>query len=132
MGRKSDLREWFQDWRNAREKARAERAQRRLMKTSTFYALAEAEDGEPMDWPQEVLESVLADTVAVQYRRRMERAQWIVLALVTAGFGYLGGLHIHEETKPQPWNCRIELLGETADEPDVVRCVGGRGEVVVE
>lgn len=107
-----------------------QKARKRLMKTSTFDALAASEDKPVDEWEPEVLEAVLTDTVEVEKRRWIERASWIMLAVVTAGFGYIGGFYMHEEQKPEPWVCDITLLGETAEEADHVRCTGGTGEVI--
>lgn len=100
------------------------------MKTSTFDALAMSEDKPVEEWENEVLEAVLEDTAEVEKRRWIERASWIVLAVTTAGFGYVGGNYMHEETKPQPWTCVITLVGETPEDADVLRCTGGTGQVI--
>ena len=107
-----------------------QKARKRLMKTSTFDALATSEEKPVEEWTPEVLTAVLTDTAEVEKRRWIERASWIMLALVTAGFGYVGGLYMHEQQKPEPWVCNITLLGETAEEADHVRCTGGTGQVI--
>jgi hypothetical protein len=109
---------------------KAERTKRRLMKTSTFDALAMSEEKPVEEWDEAVLTAVLDDTAEVEKRRWIERASWIVLAMVTAGFGYVGGNYIHEEMKPEPWTCVITLVGEKAEDPDVLRCTGGSGQVI--
>lgn len=108
-----------------------QKARKRLMKTSTFDALAMSEDRPVEEWSDEVLDAVLEDTVEVEKRRWMERAQWAVIGLVLAGFGYLGGLHIHEQEKPGPWECDVKVLPDAPlKEPTIMRCVGGEGEVI--
>lgn len=107
-----------------------QKARKRLMKTSTFDALAMSEEKPLDEWSPEILDAVLADTAEVEKRRWLERASWIVLAMTAAGFGFLGGQYMHEEQKPEPWDCVIQLLGETANEPDILRCTGGTGEVI--
>jgi hypothetical protein len=108
----------------------AERTKKRLMKTSTFDALAMSEDKGIAEWDDEVLAAVLEDTAEVEKRRWIERGSWIVTVVVAAGFGILAGQYVHEETKPQPWVCEITLVGQTAEEPDKVRCTGGTGQVI--
>lgn len=108
-----------------------QKAQKRLMKTSTFDALAVSEEKPVEEWSPEVLEAVLDDTAEVEKRRWMERAQWIVLALVLGGFGYLGGQYLHEQQKPGPWECDVKVMPNAPlKEPTIMRCVGGEGEVI--
>lgn len=113
------------------QKKRAARKERRLMKTSTFDALTEnmgldaLDENErgPYDWSQSDLEGVLADTIAVERRRWLERAQWIVLLLVFAGFGYLTGWHMQPQYAPDPVKCTVVVHG-VGKEASVVKCEG--------
>lgn len=101
------------------------------MKTSTFDALAMSEDKQVEEWKPEVMQAVLDDTAEVEKRRWIERAQWIVLCIAMAGFGFVGGQYIHEQQQPGPWECDVKVAPEaTLVDPVIYRCVGGNGEVV--
>jgi hypothetical protein len=123
MTRKSDFQQWFEARRDAAEKARAERKERRLIKTSTYDALMEnVEDVEDGDL-QIVVEDVLADTIAVAKRRWIERGAWITLAFITAGLGWVAGWYMQPEYEPKPVTCDVLVHG-TTKETSVVRCTG--------
>lgn len=108
-----------------------QKARKRLMKTSTFDALAMSEDKPVEEWSPEVLDAVLEDTAEVERRRWIERASWIVLALTTAGFGYLGGLEMHERDEPELVTCDVKVAPEAAlVDPIILRCVGEEGEFI--
>lgn len=118
-----DLRSAFEDWRNEQEKARAERTERRLMKTSTWDALMES-IGPVVDGDSQVVhEDLLRDTIAVEKRRWIERVQWIVLALITAGLGWTAGWYMQPAYAPDPIKCNVIVHG-VGEEPSVVRCEG--------
>lgn len=115
------------------EKSRAERKERRLMKTSTYDALMEGVNlGLVPENSEQVLhEDLLADTIAVERRRWIERASWITFALITAGLGYLGGLYMHEQEKPALVECDVKVAPEAAlVDPIILRCVGEEGELL--
>lgn len=108
-----------------------QKARKRLMKTSTFDALATSEEKPIDEWAPEVLDAVLEDTVEVEKRRWIERASWITFALVTAGLGYLGGLYMHEQEKPALVECDVKVAPEAAlVDPIILRCVGEEGELL--
>lgn len=114
--------------RYAAEKARAERKERRLMKTSTYDALAErTEPGLiPDNIEQMIHEDLLADTIAVERRRWIERAAWITLAVITAGLGWVGGWYAQPEFQPGPVSCDIKVMPDAPlVEPRIVRCTEG-------
>ena len=122
MDLKSDLR----DLLDLAEKNRAERRERRLMNTSTWDALMESVGPVVDGDSQMVHEDVMADTIAVEKRRWLERASWITLAFITAGLGWLGGWYLQPQYKPEPWDCTVKVAPEaTLVEPTIMRCVGG-------
>lgn len=115
------------EWRRIhgdRAKARAARHDKRLMKTSTYDALAESVE-EHLLTEQVVHEDLLRDTEAVEKRRWIERASWLVLCVVTAGFGYLAGDWAAPMDDPKPWDCIVHVKASTPDDVNVMRCVGG-------
>lgn len=115
------------DWhRAAREKARAERKERRLMKTSTYDALME-NIGEYADADAQVIhEDLLHDTIAVERRRWLERAAWLALVCFVAAAGALAGWYMQPQFKPEPWVCDVKVVPDAPlVEPTIMRCVGG-------
>lgn len=112
-------------WRCAAEKKRAERKERRLMKTSTWDALMEnVEPGLiPENAEQEVHEDMLRDTIAIERRRWIERAQWIVVLLVAFGLGGIGGWYLQPEYAPEPIKCTVKVQGY-GKEASIVDCEG--------
>ena len=129
MTRKSDFQEWFEARRDAVEKARAERKERRLMKTSTWDALTEVYydyESDPYSWPQGEFEANIQDTIAVERRRWIERVQWIALVLSAAGLAFTGGWYAQPQFKPEPWDCMVKVVPDAPlVEPTIMRCVGG-------
>lgn len=134
MTRKSDFQESlktafqesYQDALGEAEKALAERKERRLMKTSTYDALMESV-GPVVDGDAQIVhEDVLADTIAVERRRWVERVYWIFALVAVAGLGWLGGWYTQPQYAPQPWECDVKVLPDAPlAEPTILRCVGG-------
>jgi hypothetical protein len=121
---------WWLAYGQRAEQRRSERRQRRLMKTTTWDALVETldwDEQDPMDWPQVEFEATMADTIAVEKRRWIERWAWITTAVGLAGLGYVVGVYVQpfENPDPQPWECVVAVVGEKYDDPDVFRCTGG-------
>lgn len=117
--RKFDL----QDWRDRRENDKAERKERRLMRTSTFDALMESV-GPVVDGDSQIVhEDVLADTIAVEKRRNIERASWIVGMFMMLGFGWVAGWYMQPQYAPEPVTCDVVVHG-SGKEASVVRCEG--------
>lgn len=127
MTRKSDFQQWFETHRDAAEKARAERKERRLMKTSTWDALSEGYDEVVKPGEEQAIhEDLLYDTIMVERRRWIERAQWITLALIVAGLGWLAGWYMQPQYSPEPWDCDVKVMPDAPlVEPTIMRCVGG-------
>lgn len=120
------LSERRQERRDLTVQRRAERTERRLMKTSTWDALMEnvgpVVDGDS----QTVHEEVLADTAAVERRRWIERAAWLTFIAFVAASGYLAGWYMQPQFKPEPWVCDVKVVPDAPlVEPTIMRCVGG-------
>lgn len=121
----------IENWWVQQEKARAERKERRLMKTSTWDALAEnmglefmdEDERDPHGWSQSDYESVMADTIVVERRRWIERAQWIVGLLIALGLGWVGGWYAQPQYAPDPIECTVKVLG-LGKEVSEVKCEG--------
>lgn len=115
------------EWRQvAREKERAERKERRLMKTSTYDALMEGV-GPVVDGDVQVVhEEILADTIRVERRRWVERVSWILTVIGALGFGWTAGWYAQPQFKPEPWVCDVKVVPDAPlVEPTIMRCVGG-------
>lgn len=115
------------EWRQvAREKERAERKERRLMKTSTYDALMEGV-GPVVDGDVQVVhEEILADTIRVERRRWVERVSWILTVVGALGFGWTAGWYAQPQFKPEPWVCDVKVVPDAPlVEPTIMRCVGG-------
>lgn len=102
---------------------------RRLMKTSTFEALASIERTPPEEWEPGILAAVLEDTAVVERARWIERAWYIVLGLFALAAVYASATSFSPVHEPQPWKCTIEL-SQDGEEPDRLFCNGGLGQVV--
>lgn len=114
--------------RYAAEKKQAERKERRLMKTSTWDALCENLDlDHPIDsLTQVVHEDLMADTIAVERRRWIERVSWILTVIGALGFGWTAGWYAQPQFKPEPWVCDVKVVPDAPlVEPTIMRCVGG-------
>jgi hypothetical protein len=98
------------------------------MKTSTWDALTETYDEDerdPYGWPQSEFEATIGDVAAIERRRWIERVQWMVLALICAGLGYVGGKYMYEQSEPEPWVCDVKVAPEaTLVDPAILRCAG--------
>lgn len=115
--------------RYAAEKARAERKERRLMKTSTWDALTETldeDEQDPYSWPQVEYEAVMEDTIRIERRRWIERVSWILTIIGALGFGWTAGWYAQPQFKPEPWVCDVKVVPDAPlVEPTIMRCVGG-------
>lgn len=120
---RATLRERWQEHRDLMVQRRAVRRERRLMKTSTWDALMESVGPVVDGDSQTVHEEVMEDTIAVEKRRWLERAQWIVLLFIAAGLGGLGGWYLQPQYAPQPVTCTVLVQG-VGKEASVVKCEG--------
>lgn len=102
---------------------------RRLMKTSTFEALASIETKPVDEWEPGILAAVLEDTATVERSRWIERGWWIALILVGGAAAFASAQSMEPGPTPEPWRCTIELSQDGVD-PDVLRCTGGTGQVL--
>lgn len=102
---------------------------RRLMKTSTFEALASIERTPPEEWEPGILAAVLEDTAVVERSRWIERAWWLVIGVFGLAAVYASATSFTPVHEPQPWKCTVELA-QTEKGPDKVHCNGGMGQVV--
>lgn len=115
-------------WRCAAEKKRAENKERRLMKSSTYDALAErAVIDETMTMSEQALhEDLLADTIAVERRRWIERGYWCFAIAAVLGLGFVAGWNAQPQFAPQPWDCLVKFMPDAPlVEPTILRCIGG-------
>jgi hypothetical protein len=49
----------------------------------------------------------------------------MVLALICAGLGYVGGKYMYEQSEPEPWVCDVKVAPEaTLVDPAILRCAG--------
>lgn len=123
---RASLRDRWQEHRDLMVERRAERTERRLVKTSTYDALMEnvgpVVDGDT----QTVHEEVLADTAAVERRRWFERVSWILTVIGVLGIGWAAGWYAQPQFKPEPWVCDVKVVPDAPlVEPTIMRCVGG-------
>lgn len=99
------------------------------MKTSTWDALIESldeDERDPYGWTQGEFEATLADTIAVEKRRWVERASWILALIGALGVGWVAGWYAQPEFQPEPWDCTVKVAPEAVlVEPTIMRCVGG-------
>lgn len=113
--------------RCAAEKARAERKERRIMKTSTWYALSEGYDEVVADGEaQAIHEDLMHDTIAVEQHRWTERGYWVLALIAALGVGWVTGWYMQPQFKPEPWDCTVKVVPDAPlVEPTIMRCVGG-------
>lgn len=104
-----------------RVKNRAERADKRMMRTSTFDALASAYEGDPYDLPQEILDDLIEDTVEVNRRRVLERTTWLIVVVMVAGAAFAAGWYLRPMDEPEPVTCNVTLIDHGTDVTEV-RC----------
>lgn len=109
--------------REDRIKRRAERADKRVMRTSTFDALASTYEEDPYDLPQEVLEDLIEDTIEVNRRRVLERTTWLMVVVTVAAAAFGTGWYLRPLDEPEPMVCDVTLINEGEDVTNV-RCTG--------
>lgn len=97
------------------------RKRAKIMRSSTFKAIAELEDVPPERWEDGLLEEVIEDVVAIDRVRWFERAVWIFVVLSVGTGAFIAGWFI----KPIPehgrveWDCTV-VVGSTEE----VECTG--------
>ena len=98
----------------------ADDARRRVMKSSTFKAIASLEEVPPEQWDEGLLDEVIEDVIAVDRARWFERAVWLFIAITLAVGGYLLGWSM----KPEPhqenvqWDCTVVFDTKAGDKVD--------------
>lgn len=103
------------------QKAIDEDHTKKIMRSSTFKAIAELEDVPPSEWDEDLLEEVIEDVIAVDRVRWFERAVWIFVVLVVGTSAFVAGWHFKPEPKMDPvkWDCSV-VIGTR----DKVDCTG--------
>lgn len=93
----------------------------RAMKSSTFKALAEREEEPVSEWPVEVLDEVVGDTIAVDRVRWFERAVWLFVVIAVGVLAFMAGWFFKPIPEPEPikWDCEV-VIGSTEE----VDCTG--------
>jgi hypothetical protein len=93
----------------------------RVMRSSTFKAIAALEDAPPSEWEEGLLEEVIEDVIAVDRVRWMERGWWAASLAVGITGAFLLGWVMRPVPEPEPvqWDCTVKV--GTLDE---VECKG--------
>lgn len=83
----------------------------KVMRSSTFKAIAELEDVPPSEWDEDLLDEVIEDVIAVDRVRWFERAVWIFVVLVVGTGAFLAGWHLKPEPEMDPvkWDCNVTV-----------------------
>lgn len=102
--------------------------ERRLMRTSTFKALASLEYGPPEAWDPEFLQETLENTQAVERMRWSERWVWIsaLFALGVAGFSLAWMVKPMPEPEPVEWSCVVTYDHDGKEQVECSGVDGGR------
>ncbi len=96
---------------------------RRIMRSSTFKAIAALEDVPPNQWGEALLEEVIEDVIEIDRVRWFERAIWGFVVLAVGAGAFMLGWYMKPIPEPErvKWECTVAFDAKQGDEVD---CTG--------
>ena len=94
----------------------------RVMRSSTFRALAALEPTHPHEWEADYLDEVVENVEAIDRVRWWERVIWGAVVVITGIGAFMAGWMMRPIPEPEPiqWQCDVKVRGAE----DEVRCAG--------